>query len=133
VTKVRRRCPPHPDEEEQPTSAVGALAGVLDVATPENLSTSYDLLKLLGMVVGQITLLDIATGSADAKARTSAARALAGLKESPNEIAERLKAGPFAGLTTGDLRTVVEQIRQGKDPKQVLQLVVDEKRRKETA
>lgn len=114
--------------EPEATSADAALADVLAFPTPENLSVSYDMLKLIGVVVGQMQLLSIAVNSTDAKAAVSAARALAALKEDPAEIAERLKAGPFAGLTTADLRRAVDLLGQGKDPKAVLERVLAEKR-----
>jgi hypothetical protein len=122
--KVLKARAPDPAET---VSAPAALADVLAFPTAENLSTSYDLLKLIGVVVGQMQLLSLAVNSTDSKAAVSAARALASLKEDPAEIAERLKAGPFAGLTTADLRRVVEELQQGKNPKAVLEEVSREK------
>lgn len=119
--KNRRR------KQEEPVDATEALAATLQGAPVEDLSDLYDQLKLLGVVVGQIALLEAATSGGDMKAKVSAARALASLKENPAEIAERLKASPFARLSSADLRKVVDQIKDGDDPRRVLQLVVEEK------
>jgi len=127
VTKLKRRPrPPEKPREEEPDAAHVLLA-TLQHSAPEDLSSVYEQLKLLGVVIGQIALLDAATSSGDMKAKVSAARALAGLKESPAEIAERLKAGPFAKLSTRDLRGIVEQIKDGRDPRTVLKHIVEQK------
>jgi hypothetical protein len=104
-----------PEAERQ----VQALDTVLDTS-PESLGDSYDLLRLLGAVVGQITLLDVAGKSVDDKARTSASRALIRLDEDPAAIADRLRSSKFQGLDTASLRAMVEEITEGKDPKRAL-------------
>jgi hypothetical protein len=115
-------------EIRTPVSAANEmLENVLDFPTAENLSSSYDLLKLIGLVVGHITLLQAAVGP-DPKAAVAAARALVSLKEDPDSVAERLKAGPFASLTTEDLRRVVNELSDGSNPRQVLERVVAQKR-----
>ena len=84
---------------------------------PARLDEVHDLLKLLGMVIGQITLLSIATNaSSDPKtlaAKVAAARALVNLKESPDDIADRLRRSPFADLTTVQLEAIVAEVKKG--------------------
>jgi hypothetical protein len=80
----------------------------------EGLDITYDELRLIGSVVGLITLLQVATYSGDAKARTSAARILVDLKEEPSDIVERLKAAPFADLSANQLAFVIDQMATGR-------------------
>lgn len=113
--------PPSPDE-------ISAFESVLDM-TPEGLSATHDFLRLMGTVIGQITLLSIATGSEGPSApRVAAARALRDLEETPEAIAERLRSTQFEGLDTKDLHTIVEKIREGVNPQVALAEVVNAKR-----
>lgn len=97
------------------TEATQALADLLgDKFSPDRLDQAHDLLKLLGIVLGQMALLEIVTDrAADEKARVSAARALMSVKEDPETIAERLRRSVFAGLTTGQLGAMVEEVKKG--------------------
>ncbi len=118
-----------PDEkpdEVQEFDSFGALDDALDVK-PEGLADTYDFLRLLGAVAGQIALLDVATNCSDPKAQASAARALIQLKEKPEHIVERLRSSRFNSLNTKDLHTIVQDIRRGKDPKIALQACLDAK------
>ena len=115
-------------QPEEKADAVSSLESALDT-TPEGLSASHDFLRLLGIVVGQVTLLDIATSpTADPAPRVAAARALTSIKEDPEQIAERLRSSQFKDLNTKDLHDVVASIREGNDPKAALQKVIDSKK-----
>lgn len=81
--------------------------------TPTHIGEVHEQLKLLGLVLGRFVLLEVAANSADDKARVTAARALATLKESPSDIAERLRRSPFANLTVHELQDIVERVRRG--------------------
>jgi hypothetical protein len=91
--------------------------------TPQDLGGLYELYQLLGAVVGQHTLIGIAAGSADDKARVTAARALAKLGTSPQALAERLRQSVFGKLSSVQLKEVVELVQQGKDVKVALEEV----------
>lgn len=117
---------PKEEESSAEQGAVNALESSLDMSL-EGLSESHEFLRLLGAVVGQITLLDVATGTSDPKARASAARALLDLKEKPEQIAERLRSSKFKDLQTSDLKTIVEDIRDGMDPKVALEKAIERK------
>ena len=86
--------------------ALGQLGGGLDV--------TFDQMKLLGAVVGMVTLLQIAAYSNDDKARASAAKVLIDLKEEPAEIVERLKAAPFNDLNMKGLEFIIDQMAEGR-------------------
>lgn len=98
-----------------PTDATEILTGLLkDGFKPERLDQVHDTLKLLGVVLGQMALLEIATDKgADTAPRVSAARALMKIDESPEAIAERLQKSAFVGLTVEQLRIMVEKIGKG--------------------
>ena len=78
-------------------------------------------------MAGQIALLDVATNCSDPKAQASAARALITLKEKPEHIVERLRSSQFNSLNTQDLHTIVQQIREGKEPKLALKECLEQK------
>lgn len=83
---------------------------------PKKLDEIHDLLRLLGVVLGQVALLDVATDpNARAQARVAAARALTDLHESPEKIAERLRRSPFADLTVAQLEGIVEAVKSGQN------------------
>lgn len=106
-------------KEEPKSDSLDALEGVLS-KTPEGLGESYDMLRLIGVVVGQITLLDVATGTTVASDRVAAAKALVALKEEPVNIAERLRSSQFSGLNTGELHQMIEDVKGGMNPKLAL-------------
>ncbi len=86
--------------------ALGAQGSGLDV--------TFDQLKLLGAVVGMVTLLQIAAYSDDDKAKASAAKVLVDLKEDPAEIVDRLRAAPFHDLTMKGIEHVIDEMSQGR-------------------
>lgn len=97
------------------TPAVRELASVLEGGVaPETLDQVYDMLKLMGLVLGHSALLGVATDpAAEATARVSAARALINVKEDPQAIGERLRRSAFAGLSVDKLRTMIRQLEAG--------------------
>ena len=111
---------------ESDADSVEALSLALD-GKPEGLAETYDFLRLLGAVFGQIALLDVAANRGDPKAQASAGRALIALKEKPEHIVERLRSSRFNHLDTKDLAKIVQGIHDGKDPQQALQECLDEK------
>lgn len=78
------------------------------------LDITYDELRLIGAVIGMITLVQTATYSNDPKARVAAAKALVNLDESPEVIVDRLKAAPFGDLNIKQLEFVVGEISGGR-------------------
>jgi len=95
-------------------AAVDQLASLMtDGFEPKKLDEMYDLLKLLGVVLGYIALLEEAVDGADPKARVSAARVLVNLREDPESIAERLRRSPFADLSVEQLQKVVGKLKLG--------------------
>lgn len=113
-----------PEPETDPVEALGlALSN-----KPEGLAETYDFLRLLGAVFGQIALLDVAANRGDPKAQASAGRALIALKEKPEHIVERLRSSKFNHLDTKDLAKIVQGIHEGKDPQEALQECLDEKK-----
>ncbi len=116
------------DSSPPPPSEVSSFESVLDM-TPEGLSATHDFLQLMGIIVGQIALLSVAASPyADDAPRVAAARALRDLKETPESIAERLRATQFDGLDTKDLHDIVEKIREGTNPQEALTLVANAKK-----
>lgn len=111
---------------ESDSDPVEALSLALD-SKPEGLAETYDFLRLLGAVLGQIALLDVAANRGDPKAQASAGRALIALKEKPEHIVERLRSSRFNHLDTKDLADIVQGIHDGKDPQQALQECLDKK------
>lgn len=86
----------------------------------DRLDKVYDTLRLLGVVLGHLALLKLATDpTADSRARVSAARALLLTRESPESIAERLRRSQLANLTVAELETMVQQAEEGKDISQL--------------
>lgn len=82
----------------------------------DRLDKVYDTLRLLGVVLGHMALLKLATDpEADSRARVSAARALLLTRESPESIAERLRRSTLANLTVAQLETMVQQAEAGED------------------
>lgn len=78
------------------------------------IDTTYDQLRLIGAIIGLVTLLQTATYSADDKARIAAAKTLVDIKEDPADIVERLRAAPFAKFSINALEYVVQQLSAGR-------------------
>ena len=97
------------------TPAVRALTDVLESGlSPQSLDQVYDLLKLMGIVLGHATLLEIATNpAAKHQDRVSAAKVLALVKDNPEEIAERLKRSQYSSLSVDELRAIVRKLESG--------------------
>ena len=117
--KLRLEKKTSPAEEQ-----VTALESVMDV-TPDGLGDTFDQLRLLGAVVGQVTALDVATDDrADNSDRMAAARLLTKLDDKPDAIADRLRSSQFAKLTTAGLVEMIDQVKRGKNPKIALEEAV---------
>lgn len=92
-----------------------ALTEVMQIGTfAKGLDITYDELRLMGSLIGLVTLLQVATYSQDEKARTSAAKSLIDLKEDPADIVERLKSAPFGNLSIKSLEYVVKELSDGR-------------------
>lgn len=95
--------------------AIDHLTSVLGLR-PENLEQKHSLLKLLGIVLSQLTLLEILTNPESApKDKIQASRLLLSTDESPEVIAERLRSSPFADLSLEELHQLTEYISKGVD------------------
>lgn len=80
--------------------------------TPTSLDQLHNLLGLLGAVLGQITLLEVATDPlATPAARVAAARQLVQSGEDPQSLAARLRASPFVDLSVSDLERIVQELK----------------------
>lgn len=108
-------------------AARDSLAKVLEFPQSSDLGNTYEQLRLIGAVLGQVALLEVASGGGKDSDRVSAAKALIKLGERPEEVAERLKAGVFAGLDTKDLHHVVKLVQDGWSPKNALEEVRQQK------
>ena len=97
------------------TPAVRALSDILESGiNPQSLDQVYDLLKLMGIVLGHATLLEVATDpEAKDTDRVNAAKVLATVKDNPEDIAERLKRSHYASLSVDQLRSIVKQLESG--------------------
>lgn len=97
------------------TPGAHTLVDVLESGlTPQTLDQVYDVLKLMGIVLGHATLLEVATNSAAKDTdRVNAAKVLATVKDSPEDIAERLKRSQYASLSVDQLRSIVRQLESG--------------------
>ncbi len=99
----------------QATNTEEALRQVLALGSQgSGLDVTFDQLKLLGAVIGMVTLLQIAAYSSDDKAKASAAKVLVDLKEDPAEIVDRLRAAPFHDLTMKGIKYVIDQMSLGR-------------------
>lgn len=98
-----------------PKTAVEELTGLLGSGfKPEGLDQVHDTLKLLGIVLGQMALLEIITDKeAEDSDRVSAARLLLSTRESPEAIAERLRKSTFARLNTEELTSMIQEVKKG--------------------
>lgn len=94
-----------------------ALKSLVDIGfTPEGLDQEYDVLRLLGMVMAQVALLDVITDpKAKSADRVAAARILSDAKESPEAIVQRLRESSFARLNTAELTRMIQEVREGKE------------------
>lgn len=81
---------------------------------PETLDQIHDTLKLIGVVLGQMALLEVATDpKAEAAPKVSAARALMNIGEPPERIAERLRKSMFSRLSVAELGAMIEKVKKG--------------------
>lgn len=97
------------------TPAVAALAEILQSGIDTSrIDQVYDLLKLMGLVLGHSALLAVATDpEAEAKDRVAAAKSLINIKENPDEIAERLQKSKLADLSVDELKGIVRKLESG--------------------
>lgn len=115
------------------SSAIPALDKLVQSGfKPENLGQMYDTLRLLGVVMGHVALLDvIGDDLVDPRARVAAARALVSLKERPEDIVARLRASVFEGLSVKQLESIVQQLREGSSNKDLQTIIEDVKKREQ--
>src|SRR5512142_1080048 len=97
------------------TPAVAALAEILQSGVDTSrIDQVYDLLKLMGLVLGHSALLAVATDpEAEAKDRVAAAKSLINIKENPDEIAARLQKSKLADLSVDELKGIVRKLESG--------------------
>lgn len=80
---------------------------------PEKLAQAYDRLRLIGMVLGQLALLEIITDpDAGATAKAQAARTLTSLIDDPKMVADALEHSPLAGKSPEELRELIDKLKQ---------------------
>lgn len=81
---------------------------------PETLDQIHDTLKLIGVVMGQMALLEVITSPlAEAAPKVAAARALMKIDEAPERIAERLRKSSFSRLSVAELGAMIEKVKKG--------------------
>ena len=86
-----------------------AQAFIGDGITYDRLDQVYDLQRLMGPVIAYKILLEIAINAADPKERRLAAsQLLQSADESPDKIADRLRASVFAELDLEELHAVIQ-------------------------
>lgn len=115
--RPRGQRPDTPEEKAEETkTAQEALEALLSAGfKPERLDQLHDTLKLVGIVLGQLALLRVITNPfADEKAVVSAARALVATRESPDKIAERLRASSLSDLSVPELQAIIRQVETSK-------------------
>ena len=97
------------------TPAVAALTEVLESGVDSRqIDQVYDVLKLMGLVLGHSTLLSVANDpDAEDKDRVAAAKSLIHIKENPEEIAERIQRSKLAGLSVDELKGIVRKLESG--------------------
>ena len=95
--------------------AIETLTGLLGEGfKPEGMDQVHDTLKLVGIVLGQMALLEIITDKdAEDSDRVAAARLLLSVKEAPEIIADRLRKSSFARLKTEELGAMIEKVKKG--------------------
>jgi len=100
---------------QDPTNSIDELTSLIgDDFRPESLDQIHDTLRLIGVVLGQMTLLEIATSpAAEAAPRVAAARALMKLDEAPERIAERLRKSVFSRLSVAELGAMIDKVKKG--------------------
>lgn len=98
-----------------PADAIATLSALLDEGfRPEGLDQVHDTLRLVGLVLGQMALLEIITDrEAEDSDRVAAARLLLSVKEAPESIAERLHKSAFSRLNTEELSSMIQRVKKG--------------------
>ncbi len=92
------------------------MANVEDLRTLplERLDILQDHLRLVGLVLGQLALLEVVVDEdAPANSRVQAARCLTEMGGDPQTIIERLKASPFVDKSPEELRKMIQDLRDG--------------------
>jgi len=99
--------------KKSPTDAFQALAAIN--VPLDSVDKAHEYLKLLGVVMAQITLLDVLSSpETSAREKVAASRILLEtVKEPPEVIAERLQRSPFAHLSMEELRALAEKVGHG--------------------
>lgn len=81
---------------------------------PTSLGTLHEKLKLMGVVLGQLALIEVVCDpDAGATAKATAGKVLTQLAGDPHTIAERIKASEFADKSPEDLRAMIERLKSG--------------------
>ena len=78
-----------------------------DIKAIERLDYTYDVLRLVGAVVGLKALLETVVGSSDPKLRLAAAKELTKLDEDPEVVVERLRSLPQSHLSVEQLEAMI--------------------------
>jgi hypothetical protein len=82
--------------------------------TPDQLHTVHEKFKLIGLVLGQLALIEVVCDpNASDTARASAGKTLTSLKEDPITISERLKESQFADMSPEELKTFISDLKTG--------------------
>jgi len=90
-----------------------------DQVVVERLDYVYDIMRLVGAVLGLKAILETVVGASDPKLRLAAAKELIKLDEEPSVIVERLRSLPVANLSVQELEAIVETGQL--DPEKALQ------------
>lgn len=73
----------------------------------------YDQLRLVGAVLSLRALVEVLISGENENAKVTAARLLMDLKESPQDVVDRLKSAPFAELSMNQLEHVMDRFGGG--------------------
>lgn len=94
----------------------------LEEVSPEQLYLVFDRLRLIGMILGQLGLLEVVLDpDAGATAKATAARALTQLGEEPQTIVDRLKSSPLASKSPDELRALLQEAADAGDVTLILE------------
>lgn len=109
-----KRKPPK-DDPEKALEAVDSFNRLIfgDLSI-ERIDQTHDLLRLMGIILAQMALLEVLNNPLSAAtARVAAAKQLLSTGEDPASIAERLRTSPLSGLTYEQIQQILDRVKEG--------------------
>jgi hypothetical protein len=82
---------------------------------PRDLLDLNERLKLVGLILGRLALLEVVTDSSTgAGPKATAGKALTTLGEDPRALLERMKGSTFSENTPDELRQLIKDLKEGR-------------------